>query len=250
MSFRPIPARSLPAVTASCALALVAASFVASPAVAAPDSATTASFGGHDYRTFDELVSWHEAVAACEQDAGHLVTISSDEENAFVYDLNPYTWLGATDEQVEGVWAWVTGEPFDYTNWAPGEPNNSSNPGELPEHWLGYWGDPYVGQWNDLPDEVTKSFVCEYESPGAARLSEIRDLVAGFDLGLRDSRRLLRWVDLAGRQLDRGRPAAACVAAQVVVLGAKRLARQGELTSGQVRELRWTIRQFCHEILG
>jgi len=58
-----------------------------------------------------------------------LATITSQEETDFILasfggSSPPLTWIGGTDEIVEGDWKWVTGEPFTYTNWAGGEPND------------------------------------------------------------------------------------------------------------------------------
>ncbi|MHC4251825.1 MAG: protein kinase domain-containing protein, partial [Planctomycetota bacterium] len=41
-------------------------------------------FGGHRYKLFTEKMSWHDAKAFCERAGGHLVTITSKEENDFV----------------------------------------------------------------------------------------------------------------------------------------------------------------------
>jgi hypothetical protein len=66
---------------------------------------------------------WHGARDFCAALGGHLVTIQSPSENKFVYDLAVSgntdfgTWLGGTDEENEGTWAWVTGEPWNYRNW-------------------------------------------------------------------------------------------------------------------------------------
>lgn len=125
----------------------------------------TLEFGGHRYEVFEEFVSWHDAVAFCEAIDAHLVTIGSAEENEFVFRISPigtngfrgWTWLGATDELDEDDWRWVTAEPFSYTNWAPGEPNNA-----FPEHYLSYQNPPGAGLWNDL-GEVTLPFICESE---------------------------------------------------------------------------------------
>ena len=138
---------------------------VAAPAQAAKDAPGRPDvFRGHFYHVVNEPLTWHEAVAYCEQDGGNLVTINSAEEDQFVYNLAPYGWLGASDEAVEGTWVWVTGEPFSYTNWAPYEPNNLDGV----EHYLSYWGDEYPGQWNDMPTSV-QTFVCEYEPPHRPR---------------------------------------------------------------------------------
>lgn len=104
---------------------------------------------GHWYQRIDTIIRWHDAKAHCETLGGHLVTISSAQENSFVNALynartvgGGWNWLGATDERIEGLWEWVTGEDWGYTNWAPGEPNNL-----YPEHWLIMYSN---GTWNDV----------------------------------------------------------------------------------------------------
>ena len=124
---------------------------------------------GHRYVLVDTPMVWHDAVAHCDDIGGHLVTINSQAENEFVWDQfgDYYHWVGATDEECEGEWRWVTDEPFDYTNWLPGEPNNCCPPTHCggddctPEHYLTGPGIP-DGRWNDVPDG-TLVFVCEWD---------------------------------------------------------------------------------------
>lgn len=101
--------------------------------------------------------------------SAHLATITSQEEYNKVLELfgeHPGGLLGGFQE--EGVypadigWQWVTGEPFVFTAWLPGEPNDSP--------W-GVYGDAaeqqlemYPTGWNDVPgDEPGHTFVIEYE---------------------------------------------------------------------------------------
>jgi tetratricopeptide (TPR) repeat protein len=87
--------------------------------------------------------SWEFARDDCASMGGYLVTIQDAAENEFVRQLAVFldqSWLGATDEEEEGAWVWVTGEPWQYTNWNPGEPNDS-NGGEdylIFDHGLGW----------------------------------------------------------------------------------------------------------------
>ena len=36
-------------------------------------------------------------------------------------------WLGGVDYFEEGTWQWANGDPFEYSNWHEGEPNNVDN---------------------------------------------------------------------------------------------------------------------------
>lgn len=78
-------------------------------------------FNGHSYKVYiDPNIGWHEAEMFCENLGGHLATITSVNEDTFVYSLvsgdDVSYWLGATDEENEGEWKWVTDETWDYSN--------------------------------------------------------------------------------------------------------------------------------------
>ncbi|MBI4776538.1 MAG: hypothetical protein HY788_20580 [Deltaproteobacteria bacterium] len=55
--------------------------------------------------------------------------------------------LGGHDSRVEGVWEWVTGEPWAFTNWIGIEPNNGAGG----EDWLGFktWAPGSTTWWVD-----------------------------------------------------------------------------------------------------
>ena len=123
--------------------------------------------------------------------AGHLATIHSSAENTLVNSLKGTgamrAWIGLHDSVTEGAFQWVTGEPFTFTNWTAGEPNNGLNvPGTPPE------GEDFVemfasSQWNDLPDGSVgnQGYLVEYpidpttlvDSPPAPGLSGQGDQV-------------------------------------------------------------------------
>ncbi|MFX1517705.1 MAG: lectin-like protein, partial [Promethearchaeota archaeon] len=119
-------------------------------------------FEGNEYRLFTEPKTWGDAKAACESLGGHLVTITSAEENAFVHNYaGPrYIWLGLSDALLEGNWdQWITGEScvrgVDYTNWNTGEPNDYGG-NEDYGHML------TDGKWNDIYDRGM-AYICEWE---------------------------------------------------------------------------------------
>lgn len=102
---------------------------------------------GHSYQAImvPEGIRWHEADAEARRLGGHLVTITSQQENDFVSNLivndggfwKPHQdgasgpWIGGwqprNSPEPGGGWRWVTDEGFTYTNWEFGQPDNGSN---------------------------------------------------------------------------------------------------------------------------
>ena len=122
-------------------------------------------FNHHYYKVFSGEYTWSEAEKQCEEQGGHLVTITSEGEQNFINSLinsDSCVWIGGK-RNTKNVWVWVTGEEWKYENWAPGEPNNSSNMISN-ENRVVIWNNS--GQWNDLNDkniEEQNGFVCEWE---------------------------------------------------------------------------------------
>jgi hypothetical protein len=145
-----------------------------------------ATLGGNDH--YYESVSvpagitWDAASTAATNRGGYLATITSEQENGVLSRLiksRPELWTHRPSGDAWGPWfggvqpagsgepgdgwSWITGEPFTYTNWAPGEPTNTS-PGEDRLHFIGKKA--AVGDsWNDKPhlDNAVVSYVVEYE---------------------------------------------------------------------------------------
>ncbi len=118
------------------------------------------TYNGHHYLIVNkDNLSWSTANQICAAIGGHLVTITSAEEQASVEENNSKDldlWIGGYEESTN-VWAWVTGEKWDYTNWGEGEPNNMDN-----EHYAAVW----PKQWNDMANGNKGEqcgFICEWD---------------------------------------------------------------------------------------
>ncbi len=118
----------------------------------------TANFNGHSYQRIEDGMTWKEAVAYCESLGGHLVTITSAEEQEIVKNLvkdgtKAQYWLGGTDEAKEDEWVWITGESWTY--WGDTVTFNNY---QGTEHYLQmerhHWGNKsQLGVWNDINNE-------------------------------------------------------------------------------------------------
>lgn len=101
--------------------------------------------------------TWSEQAAVAL--GGHLVTIRNQAEQEWVFNtfggfggLNRYLWIGLNDVQREGTFVWSSGEPVNYTNWAPGEPNNALTGEDFVTLYRP--GHTYAGRWNDWGERV------------------------------------------------------------------------------------------------
>ena len=121
----------------------------------------------HHYWAFADTcgITWAAAEDSAERQGGYLVTLTSHAENDFVHSLvyswpywhkrsSPKAWAGpwlggrqrAGAPEPDSGWQWITGEPFDYSNWSSGQPNNYGGQdalhfGESQYRWLSTWND-------------------------------------------------------------------------------------------------------------
>src|SRR5690242_2553072 len=82
-------------------------------------------------------ITWQEAknrasAGSFTDKVGHLLTISDQAELDFVtahLGWSPNAWLGGYQPdgsaEPDGGWQWVTVEPWAFTNWAAGQPDNT-----------------------------------------------------------------------------------------------------------------------------
>jgi len=140
------------------------------------DASGVPTFGGHRYQFVPGSVSWTDAKAKAEAMGGHLATITSKAEHDWIVATfgdrlvgNEVLWLGGVRDSAAGAWRWITGEPFEYTNWQPTQPNSINFPAFIVQYLHRAFGaDP---GWNDLDFlnqktlSAIKGFLVEWDSP-------------------------------------------------------------------------------------
>lgn len=136
--------------------------------------------GGNGHRYWvvvsPDGISWSRAAYTAELLGGHLVTLESPEENAFVFSMvvgldeawTPHVlddgrvfqhgpWIGLRQDdnapEPAGGWRWVDGGSLANPLWSPHEPNNRQHPEgkESRAHYFG-WGEVRTPFWNDMPE--------------------------------------------------------------------------------------------------
>ena len=104
--------------------------------------------------------SWDAAENFCQNEGGHLASVTSKEDQAYMLDRvgRKPVWIGATDRKREGFWEWTDCIPFNFTGWASGEPSaevlsENQNCGlfRAAKHHKG---------WSDVDCNTSLDFVC------------------------------------------------------------------------------------------
>jgi hypothetical protein len=113
-------------------------------------------FNNNEYEIYNTVMPYSVAKYYAESQGGHLLTITSSEEDSFIKNnLKGDTWLALTDKDEEGKFVWTTNEDTAYTNWVEGEPNNDFNED--------YAAVNTSGTWNDFPNQHGCYLVIEYD---------------------------------------------------------------------------------------
>ena len=171
----------------TCVACLIAPVAAAGAAGAAPAVFQVADGGnGHAYDVvLDPGLTRDGATRVASAVSGHLVTITSAQEQAFVESLlldsgapTGSYWMGM-ERASSDQFRWVTNEPFEYNNFPGGEPNNFQgveNAGQI--YWSQDLADDFAGRrgtWNDaplagytegdIPDLIRAGLVFEIELP-------------------------------------------------------------------------------------
>ena len=150
-------------------LALVLIFGVALPTGVQAEASVKGVFGGHTYAIYEQVMDWDAARQYCESMGGHLVTITSAEEQQFLEELMvdcpAQDYLIGMHRKQGNLRRWVTGEPVTYENWGDGEPDNAHGGQDVVIFANGERkGEGYRirrGQWDD--ESNRGPFICEWE---------------------------------------------------------------------------------------
>lgn len=141
------------------------------------------AFKSHTYQAVSGDFTWHQAKTDAEARGGHLATITSQAEFDYVLSLGVLPsdsyFLGATDEAQEGVWVWLTGEPWEYSAWSPNEPNNQG----LENYLVASASSSH--RWNDWgrADSSVSHYILEIDQCSPHKAQATAQWVNGFVVG-------------------------------------------------------------------
>lgn len=142
---------------------------------------------GHSYLAVGmNGILWTDARVMAESmsfqgNQGYLATATDQAENDFIWNnlnagngsMAEELWMGGFHDvtapsyaEPGSGWAWVTGEPWTYTNWGTGEPNDNPAPEDF-LIWLPIGHTP-TGAWNDARDDHwnIRGFIVEFGGGG------------------------------------------------------------------------------------
>jgi uncharacterized repeat protein (TIGR02543 family) len=119
------------------------------------------------FQIIEGSYTWHEAKVDAEARGGRLAVLDTHDKIDAVNSLMatngyPNSWIGLTDEIVEGQWRWLSGELLTESQWdsSRGQPDLGDS-----EDYAGYYHYYRQNTWHDMPDHFKNSYVIEFFRP-------------------------------------------------------------------------------------
>ncbi|VDI15593.1 Hypothetical predicted protein [Mytilus galloprovincialis] len=118
--------------------------------------------------------NWFDSEANCKVHGGHLTSVETAVENAFLLDVIQLMWMetgnfwiGLTDNNTEMSYKWLSGNPLNYNDWFQGPPQQPDNKqfGGQPGAHCALIHDNYGLKWGDEDCLQTFKSICEIWLP-------------------------------------------------------------------------------------
>ena len=127
---------------------------------------------GHWYALVVQSSTWTAARGAANAAGGHLATVRSSGEGAFIRSIgSSECWIGLYQDltspqysEPAGAWRWVTDEPLDFTNWRVNTNGQPNEPNDLPSGENFGLIDREATTWNDGQDNSLPAYVIEWSA--------------------------------------------------------------------------------------
>ena len=126
-------------------------------------------WNGHSYMLYDNGLYRREAERYCSSMGGHLATVESQEENAFLCQYLTEcgygnAFFGMVYRGEEGGWQWVNQEEAVYSNWGSGEPDSSRETKDYAMFSSQYPGGEWkAGEFGAVGGEGN-AYLCEWDT--------------------------------------------------------------------------------------
>ena len=137
---------------------------------------------GNYYQLVTDGATWEDAQALASAQTfngvqGHLATLTSQEENDFLFDAfdGLSGWIGLSQApgsvEPDQGFQWVTNEIFSFSAFGGIEPNNVGGNEDFVEF--------FNGGWNDLGPTATRRYYVEFQTAGIPEPSAVPIVIAG-----------------------------------------------------------------------
>jgi len=130
---------------------------VATPVPAPTPAPAPAAPTTKKYEVVNRSLDWIKAKIEAEDRGGHLAVITSAQEQTTIENMvarhgeKRSFWLGGFRDS-SNKYVWITNELMNYTNWAPGEPNDGRQ-----DKVSMYGRGQFFGKWDNETNDLTGS---------------------------------------------------------------------------------------------